>query len=58
MARPKLHLHLQKGALHRDLGIASSKPIPMSALMKAKHSSSPLTRKRASLAMAMRSWHH
>ncbi len=38
------------GALHRSLHVAEGKKIPEGKLEKAEHSSSPLMRKRASLA--------
>lgn len=53
-----LKLHLKKGALHKDLGIASGKKIPLSAEKKAVKSNSPLKRKRAQFAINARKWHH
>ena len=47
-----------KGLLHKDLGIAKGKPIPMGAINKAKRSSDPAERKRATFAKNARSWHH
>jgi hypothetical protein len=54
----KFLANLKHGALHRDLGIAQSKNIPVSALMAASHSKNPLTRKRANFAISARKWHH
>ena len=47
-----------KGLLHKSLGISQKKGIPLSSLRKAKHSSSPAVRKRATFAMNARKWHH
>lgn len=56
--RKKLNLHLKKNALHEDLGLAKGTPIPMKMLAKAKRSSSPLERKRATFAENARKWNH
>ena len=53
-----MHLHLKKGALHKTLGVPSGQKIPLSEIQAAAHSQNALTRKRARLALAMRSWHH
>lgn len=47
---------LKKGALHRDLGIPQGQKIPHARLVKAEHSSSPLTARRARLAETMSHW--
>jgi len=47
-----------KGLLHKDLGISQKKGIPLSSLAKAKHSSNPAERKRATFAMNARHWSH
>ena len=47
-----------KGMLHRDLGVAQGKPIPASKLAKAKNSSSPAVRKRATFAANAKKWSH
>jgi hypothetical protein len=52
-----LHLHLKKGALHKDLGIASGKKIPLSKEKAAARLGSPLERKRAQFAINARKWH-
>lgn len=46
-----------KGALHRALGVPQGEKIPAKKLVKAEHSSSPLMRKRASLAKTLSSFH-
>ena len=47
-----------KGLLHKSLGIKQGEKIKLSSLVKAKHSSSPAVRKRATFAMNARKWHH
>jgi len=47
-----------KGLLHKNLGISDKKGIPLKSLVKAKHSSSPAVRKRATFAMNARHWSH
>lgn len=48
----------KKGALHKSLGVAPGKKIPLSKIKKAEHSKSPLLRKRANLAETLRKFHH
>lgn len=45
-----------KGLLHKNLGIPEGKKIPLSTMVKAKHSSSPAVRKRANFAINARKW--
>jgi hypothetical protein len=52
------NMHMKKGALHKSLGIAQGKKIPMSAIKKAEHSKNPLLAKRAHLAETLRKMHH
>lgn len=47
-----------KGLLHKDLDVASDKPIPEKKLDKAKNSSDPAVRKRAVFAENAKHWHH
>ncbi len=47
-----------KGLLHKDLGVKSSKPIPEAKLEKAKNSSDPAVRKRATFAENAKHWKH
>ncbi len=55
----KMHLKLEHGALHRDLGVPEGQKIPLADLAHAAaHSQNALTRKRARLAMTMRHWKH
>lgn len=45
-----------KGLLHKDLGVAAGKKIPEKKLEKAKHSSNPAERKRATFAENAKHW--
>ena len=56
MARKPLDLHLKKGALHKQLGVAKDKKIPVSAIRKAAGSSNETLRKRAQFALNARKW--
>jgi len=47
-----------KGLLNKNLGVAQGKPIPASKLAKAKNSSSPAIRKRATFAANAKKWEH
>lgn len=47
-----------RGRLHEKLGVAKSKTIPMSSLLRAKHGKSPEKREEATFAVNARSWHH
>ncbi len=53
-----MKLKLKKGALHRALGISAGRGISLAKLRKAKQSSSPLMRKRATFAENARKWKH
>jgi hypothetical protein len=48
--------NVEKGALHKQLGIKAGKKIPVSTLEKLKTSKDPQTRKRANFALNVRSW--
>jgi len=45
-----------KGKLHKTLGVAQDKKIPLSKLQAAKNSSNPKTRQRANFAISARKW--
>ena len=47
-----------KGLLHKELGVPEGKPIPAAKLAKAKNSSDPAERKRATFAANAKKWHH
>lgn len=47
-----------RGLLHKNLGIPAGKPISLKALAKAKMSSDPAERKRATFAENARKWNH
>lgn len=46
----------RKGLLHKKLGVPQGKGIPLSSLLRAKHSSSPAMRKEANFAVNARKW--
>jgi len=54
----KMKLHLQKGALHKDLGVAEGEKIPEVKIQRALHSKSKKLRKRAQFAENAKHWHH
>jgi hypothetical protein len=45
---------MKKGALHKELGISTDKPIPAKTLEKASHSKNPKLAKRANLAKTLK----
>jgi hypothetical protein len=47
-----------KGLFHKDLGLSPGASIPLSSMLKAKHSSNPAERKRATFAVNARGWNH
>ncbi len=47
-----------KGALHRDLGVAQGKPIPVSKIKAAENSPDPAVRRRAQFADNARHFKH
>lgn len=49
--------NLNKGALHRALGIAQDKPIPAAKLEKATHSKNERIRKMAQTAQTLKKLH-
>ena len=49
---------VKKGALHKELGVKEGKRLTSKELSKAKHSESPLERKRATFAINAKKWHH
>ncbi|MGH7746094.1 MAG: hypothetical protein ACREQ5_15180 [Candidatus Dormibacteria bacterium] len=50
--------HLNKGGLHRALGVAEGTPIPAEKLEAAKHSKSEHVRKMANFASTMEHFKH
>lgn len=50
--------HLNKGGLHRALGVPEGKPIPADKLEKAKNSDNPHVKKMAEFAGTMEGFHH
>lgn len=49
--------HLNKGGLHRALGVPEGKPIPADKLAAAKKSDNPHIAKMANFASTMEGWH-
>ncbi len=47
-------MHMKKGKLHRELGVAEDKKIPAKKLVKAEHSKNPTIRKEAVLAKTLK----
>lgn len=47
-----------KGLLHKNLGEPAGKKLSVEEEEKAKHSSDPAERKRATFALNARKWHH
>jgi len=45
-----------KGKLHKTLHVPKGEKIPVAKLKEAKHSSNPVTRKRATFALNARKW--
>ncbi len=58
VAGGKMHLDIEKGGLHRSLGIPEGEKIPKAEIEKATHSANPRERKQAVLAENMEGWHH
>mgnify|MGYP001590169962 CR=1 FL=1 len=50
-------MHMKKGALHKELGVAQGKKIPEAKLKKAEHSKNPKLAKRAHLAETLKGLH-
>lgn len=57
MARKPLKLKLNKGALHKKLGVAKGKKIPK-GMLAIKKTDSPLTRKQKNFAIVASKWGH
>jgi hypothetical protein len=54
-----MDLHLKKGALHKQMGVAQDKKIPAKKLESAaKGKGGELERKRAQFAINAKKWHH
>lgn len=54
---PALAAHSTPGALHRQMHVPVSQPIPLAALKSAAHSPDPLKARRARLALTLRGLH-
>ena len=51
-------MHMQHGALHRELGVPEGQKIPAKKLARAAHSSNPTEARRAHLAETLKKMHH
>lgn len=51
-------MHMEKGALHRHLGIPEGEKIPREKIEEATHSKDPTIRKEANLALTLEGFHH
>lgn len=59
MAKSGIHIKpSHKGLLHKELGVKAGEKIPASKLAKAKNSSDPAERKRATFAENAKKWKH
>lgn len=59
MAKSGIHIKpSHKGLLHKELGVKAGEKIPASKLTKAKNSSDPAERKRATFAENAKKWKH
>ena len=47
-----------RGLLHKELHVSTGKTIPLAKMLKAKNSSDPAERKRATFAINARKWNH
>jgi hypothetical protein len=60
--RKPMHLDLDKGALHEQLGVSQKKKIPVSKLQaakaRAKRTGNTKLERRANFALVARSWKH
>lgn len=57
MAKPVINIKKKnQGALHRSLGVSKKKKLTSTQIAKAKRSTNPLTRKRATFAANARKW--
>ena len=57
MGKSGIHIKAShKGLLHKDLGVPAGSPIPAAKLAKAKNSSNPAVRKRATFAQNAKGW--
>ena len=54
----KMHLDIDKGGLHRTLGIPEGETIPKAKVAAAARSDNPRERKQGILAENMEKWHH
>jgi hypothetical protein len=58
LSNHRVMMHLNKGGLHRALGVPENETIPADKLTAAKNSKNPHVAKMAHLASTMEGWHH
>lgn len=58
LSHHRVVMHLNKGGLHRAMGIPEGQTIPKDRLEEARKSKNPHMREMANLAHSMASWHH
>lgn len=58
LSKHRVTMHLNKGGLHRALGVPEGETIPKDKIEAAKNSDNPHVAKMANLAHTMESWHH
>jgi hypothetical protein len=58
LSKHRVVMHLNKGGLHRALGIPEGEVIPKEKIEQAKNSKNPHVRAMANLAHTMEGWHH
>jgi hypothetical protein len=58
LSKHRVVMHLNKGGLHRALGVAEGTKIPKEKIDKAKNSSNKHLAAMANLAHTMEGWHH
>lgn len=57
LSKHRVVMHLNKGGLHRALGVPEGQDIPADKLASAKNSDNPHVQKMAELADTMSHWH-
>jgi hypothetical protein len=58
LSHHRVVMHLNKGGLHRALGVPEGETIPKEKVEAAKNSNNEHVRKMANLADTMSHWHH
>lgn len=58
LSKHRVVMHLNKGGLHRALGVPEGEDIPKDKIAQAKNSKNPHVAKMANLAETMAGWKH